>query len=246
MRNQHSFTNKERFRSKRKIKLLFGLSIAFGLSILLPISVRAEEGQTQETIQPSILSQVTIPYQADINTNHNIEVACNYLNGIVIQPGAEFSYNAALGIRSQERGFVVAPSFQSGQVVTSIGGGICGPSSALYNCALKIGATINERYNHSLQVSYVPGGLDAAVVWGSKDLRFVNPFQVPIAICAAYDGINYTISIIGAPQVPIKASQLRSVDNGSFRFTTYLDLYENNVLTQSIVITNSTYKGTAF
>ena len=64
-----------------------------------------------------------------------------------------------------------------------VGGGICQVSTTLFNAAVKANLTINERNAHSLTVSYVDVGKDAAVDWGNKDLKFTNSTDENVYIC---------------------------------------------------------------
>ena len=64
-----------------------------------------------------------------------------------------------------------------------MGGGICQVSTTLFNAAVKADLEIDERHNHSLTVGYVDLGKDAAVNWGSQDLRFTNNTGDDVYIC---------------------------------------------------------------
>jgi len=125
----------------------------------------------------------------------NVELASNRIDGIVVQPGEVFSFSNSIMSRTAENGYVMAPSFASGKVVSSIGGGICQVSSTLYVTMLLSSIPATERYAHSLEVDYVPKGLDSAIVEGVKDLRFRNPYDYPVCIhSSAKDGM-LTVSI---------------------------------------------------
>lgn len=120
----------------------------------------------------------------------NVQIASDHMNGIVIQPGGAFSFSDSVLPRTTANGYVVAPSFAGGRVVSSVGGGICQVSSTLYVTMLLSCIPATERYPHSLYVDYVPVGLDAAIAQGYKDLRFVNPYPYPIRIeSVTKDGI---------------------------------------------------------
>ena len=80
-----------------------------------------------------------------------------------------------------------APVINGGRMEMGLGGGICEISSLLYNLCLQSGFTVLERSPHSLLVPYVPGGLDAAVSWGTMDFRFRNSYTVPVVLLAGYD-----------------------------------------------------------
>ena len=45
-----------------------------------------------------------------------------------------------------------------------------------------------ERYQHSLTVHYAPLGYDAAIAWGSKNLRFRNNSGVSVKVSAVASG----------------------------------------------------------
>lgn len=76
------------------------------------------------------------------------------------------------------------------------GGGNCQVSSTLYNAVLLVtGLEVTERHEHSNDVPYVKDGKDAAVAYGSYDLKFVNNTNNDIKIKASTDGSSVTITI---------------------------------------------------
>lgn len=112
----------------------------------------------------------------------NISLATNAVNGTILMPGEEFSYNDTVGERTRERGFKDAAIFVNDEVQDGLGGGICQVSTALYRAAMRAGIRSTERHNHSMPTSYSPLGLDATVAWGSLDYKFKNPYESPIYI----------------------------------------------------------------
>ena len=127
----------------------------------------------------------------------NLRLACEALNGIILLPGDEFSYNDALGERTAAKGYRPAAAYMNGETVSSLGGGICQPSSALYMCTLYADLEIIERTCHSYPSSYVPLGMDATVSWGWPDFRFKNNTDFPIRIDAVADGGTVSIKLVG-------------------------------------------------
>ena len=93
----------------------------------------------------------------------NIEHIAKLIHGTVLEPGGEWSFNAMVGPRTLERGFLAAPSLLLGEVVDSVGGGSCQASSTLYAVALLSGLEIVERRPHSRPSKYIHMGMDAAV-----------------------------------------------------------------------------------
>lgn len=117
------------------------------------------------------------------NRNYNMLLAVDTLNGIIINPGEEFSYLWAINNMAPEgRYYKEAGVISDGELISGLGGGICQVSSTLYNSALYSDMTITERRNHSQKIDYLPPGRDATVAAGSIDLRFRNDLKIPVMI----------------------------------------------------------------
>lgn len=154
-----------------------------------------KEGRTalyRPGTQPAanVLAAYSTTYDATEPRAINVELAAARVNGLKIAPGEKFSYSTSVGTRTEANGYVEAPSFAAGKIVTSVGGGICQVSSNIYVVMLLSGITPTRHYFHSLPVDYVPAGLDAAIVEDYKDLTFTNNFDFTIVINAvASDGL---------------------------------------------------------
>ena len=112
----------------------------------------------------------------------NLNIAASKIDGTILSPGEEFSYNKIVGERSIKAGYKEAKIYQGGQIIDGLGGGICQISSTLYNAVVCAGLEVTERYNHQFITSYVQPGRDATVAYGSKDFKFVNNRTYPIRI----------------------------------------------------------------
>ena len=130
-----------------------------------------------------ITSAVTNASSSSSNRLNNIALSLQLINGTKLEPGESFSFNGVVGERTRDRGFKSAPAYSGGEVTEEVGGGICQVSTTLFNAAVKADLEIDERHSHSLTVSYVDLGKDAAVDWGNKDLRFTNTSDDDIYIC---------------------------------------------------------------
>lgn len=104
----------------------------------------------------------------------NIKKAAGIINGYVLAPGAEFSANTVLGPRTYDLGWQPAPAIVRGGSEDQAGGGVCQVSTTLYNAVLKADLEIVKRRGHSIQLSYVGGGLDATINTGTIDFVFRN------------------------------------------------------------------------
>ncbi|MEJ8554108.1 VanW family protein [Tepidibacter sp. Z1-5] len=116
------------------------------------------------------------------NRSYNVKLASEKVNGILLNPGEEFSFNDTTGKRGLSQGFKMAPVIVQGQVQEGVAGGVCQVSSTLYNAVLYSGITITDRRNHTIPSSYVSKGRDATVSFGSIDFKFKNYYQNPIYI----------------------------------------------------------------
>ncbi len=131
----------------------------------------------------------------------NVKLALDeHFNGILIPPGAEFSYVAFLGPIESSAGWKTAYNIKKGQLEHALGGGICQVSTTVYRAALEAGLPITEQRNHSLYVDYYEefgDGLDATVFPGEQDLKFVNDTPNYLLMEATHDGTIATIKLYG-------------------------------------------------
>ncbi|MEE1195354.1 MAG: VanW family protein [Lachnospiraceae bacterium] len=127
----------------------------------------------------------------------NVVNGAEKINGAILYPGETFSFLDATLPFTEENGYQKGKSYESGRVVESIGGGVCQVSSTLYIALIRAEIQIDQRYNHSMQVSYVSPSMDAAVAEYAKDLIFTNNLDYPIYIEAKTDGWSLTISVYG-------------------------------------------------
>lgn len=134
-------------------------------------------------IFPDELSTFFTQYdESNKDRTTNLNIAASKIDGTIIMPGEEFSYNKVVGARSISAGYKEAKIYQNGQVVDGLGGGICQISSTLYNAVVCANLEITERFNHQFITSYVKPGRDATVAYGSKDFKFKNTRTYPIRI----------------------------------------------------------------
>ena len=126
---------------------------------------------------------------------NNIKKASESINGLIMNPGEEFSFNGTVGQRTAAAGYMGAGAYNNGKVVTEIGGGICQVSSTLYYCTLIANLQITNRLCHYFGVDYLPAGLDATVSWPEPDFKFKNNGDYPIKIEAYVDSAANTVVV---------------------------------------------------
>ena len=196
---------------------------------------------------PDLLSTFSTKYNAsDKSRTTNLRLASNKINGVVLLPGEEFSYNGTLGPRTTATGYKSAKIFSNGQVIDGIGGGICQISSTLYNAALYANLEITERRNHQFVPSYLKAGLDATVVYASQDFKFKNSRKYPIKIVSEVNGGIAKINIFGLREdieydIKIQSVVVQSNAN-AVKSVTYKYRYLNGNEVDKVVISRDTYK----
>lgn len=162
------------------------------------INVNTDPVKVEKTdvVEQELGYAFTVIYDNSPNRITNIKLACNYMSGKVLYPEEEFSFNDTVGIRSTQKGFRNAPVLVSGESTEGIGGGVCQVSSTLHMAALNAGLKITKRHSHSKKVPYASSGLDAAVVYGEKDFKFVNNTNEPVYIYVWLEGDRVCSKIV--------------------------------------------------
>ncbi len=169
-----------------------------------PLTPRYHEGLTAAELGiTELVSEATTYYWGSWpNRRSNIAIGAGKLNGIIIAPGGEFSFNDHLGDISPEAGYLEGSVILGGATVTGIGGGICQVSTTMFRAAFGGGYAITERNSHGYRVGYYEyagagPGLDAAIWQPEIDLRFQNntPHHLLIesSFLGAQDALQFRI-----------------------------------------------------
>lgn len=134
---------------------------------------------------------------SDENRNININLACDAINGTIIEPDATFSFWEIVGETTVKKGYKEADAFDSnGETIHALGGGICQISSTLYNAVLEESMLeVVERHPHSQPVAYVEEGKDATVNYGTSDFKFKNNSEFPIKIYTRLENNKVIVEI---------------------------------------------------
>ena len=145
------------------------------------------------------ISTFTTDTTANKNRNTNVRLAAEAINGTIIKPGEEFSFNGTVGKRTEEKGYKGAAAYNNGEVVQEIGGGVCQVSTTLYNAVVRAGLEISYRRSHTFEPSYITPGQDATVSYDQPDFRFINNSKTAIGLKASYANQKMTVSVYGIP-----------------------------------------------
>lgn len=109
----------------------------------------------------------------------NVRRAVRALDGLVLAPGALFSWHRHLGPPLRVRGFASGPELHDERLSSGGGGGLCQVANLLFFLAVHAGLEIVERHRHGLDLfpddsRTVPFGCGATVFFPRKDLKLRN------------------------------------------------------------------------
>lgn len=142
-----------------------------------------------------MIGTYTTRYNPNIPRAVNVIVSASRINGVILEPGAPFSYSHTVLPRTPQNGYVQAPVIVNGEYEPGYGGGICQVSSTLYAAMLNANLPATQRHPHSLPVSYIPVGMDATISGTRIDLQFVNIYDYPLLITACADTGILTVTL---------------------------------------------------
>lgn len=135
------------------------------------------------------------------NRIYNLSLAASRIDGVLIPPGQEFSFNNTVGDISGASGYKPAYVIKSGRTVLDDGGGVCQVSTTVFRAALNAGLPVTARTAHAYRVGYYeqgfPPGLDATVFSPSVDFKFKNDTPTHLLLQAYTDGVTLYVDLYG-------------------------------------------------
>lgn len=182
-----------------------------------------ERDSRQAKEQYQVIGTFTTKTTDNKNRNQNIKLAVDAIDGTVLKPGQEFSFNLATGNRTSEKGYQPAGAYKNGILIEEPGGGVCQVSTTLYHAIIQSGYRTTERNAHSFAPSYVEKGQDAMVSfdgYAGPDLKFINTGKASVVLRAAFSNRELKMSIVGLPlldegvEVSIRSEKVRDVEPG--------------------------------
>jgi vancomycin resistance protein YoaR len=135
--------------------------------------------------------------QTDTDRTYNLKVGASKLNGKILQPHEQFSFNEVVGDRTEKEGYRVAPVISGGELVDGLAGGMCQIASTLHGAAFFAGLDIVSSTPHSRPSAYITMGLDSTVVYPSTDLKLRNPYDFPIVMHYTVNQGSVKVELLG-------------------------------------------------
>jgi len=159
-----------------------------------------------------VLGSFDTPYRMDdLDRTHNLKVGATAIDGTVLMPGQQFSFNDVVGPRSAEAGYRYATGIAGGELVDTMGGGICQVSSTIFGAGFFAGLEVVRSLPHSRPSSYVDMGLDSTVVYPDIDMKLVNGFEFPVVLHMTVSQGKVRAEVLG-PRRPYQVAFERQLE----------------------------------
>lgn len=167
----------------------------------LPVDKDAQPKFTTEAAQAlhikGLVGQYTTHHPCCQPRVKNIHRIADMLDGTIVKAGETFSVNAAVGPRTLERGFVLAPSIGDGEMIDTPGGGVSQFATTLYNALFDAGYAVKERKPHSFYFNRYPVGIEATLSFPHPDLVFYNDSDAAILLRCEYSDTYIRVKLFG-------------------------------------------------
>nr|WP_314465614.1 VanW family protein [uncultured Clostridium sp.] len=186
------------------------LNAALANGLKDPVTVNAVVAEVKPAITTEDLSTIqdvlgtfsTNFSSSGASRSKNLQVGSGKINGHVLMPGETLSGYDCMHPFTVDNGYATAAAYENGQVVDSVGGGVCQIATTIYNAALRAELEISQRQNHSMVVSYVRPSEDAAIAGTYKDIKLTNNYSTPIYVEGYTSGRTLTFTIYGKETRP--------------------------------------------
>jgi vancomycin resistance protein YoaR len=187
-----------------------------GLASFELVAVAVPARTTKTTLGIEDISNVLGHYEtkfsvSDKDRNFNLKLAASKINGYVLKPGEEWSFNGWVGERSQATGYKIAHVITAGEMVDGLAGGTCQISTTLFGASFFAGLDFPSVTNHSRPSAYTPLAFDATVAWPHTDFKLKNPYDFPVAIHYRVANGEAKVEILGKKRPFTKITFARQI-----------------------------------
>jgi len=174
--------------------------------ITLKVNTVAGDGDADKYGIVALLGEGVSHYAGSIPSRiHNLTLAAENTNGVLVPPGGIYSMNDSVGPIDYQHGFQSAYIIKGGRTVLGEGGGVCQTSTTLFRAVLNSGLPVVSRYPHAYRVGYyeqdMPVGFDAAIFQPSWDFKFKNDTKAYVLVqsSANLEENSLTFRLFGTP-----------------------------------------------
>ena len=117
----------------------------------------------------------------------NLQIASKKLDGIIVNPGEEFSFWNLVGHATKSKGYLEGLVISNSNLKKGIGGGLCQMANMIHWLVLHTPLTVTELHHHSDALfpdanRRVPFGTGTSISYKALDYRFKNTTEYPIQL----------------------------------------------------------------
>ena len=117
----------------------------------------------------------------------NLRLASKKIDGLILEPGEEFSFWNLIGNATKRKGYLEGLVISNSQMKTGVGGGLCQMANMIHWLVLHTPLEVTELHHHSDALfpdvkRRVPFGTGTSISYKALDYRFKNTSNVPIQI----------------------------------------------------------------
>lgn len=128
-----------------------------------------------------------VDMQLQVNKVTNLKIASKKIDGIIIQPGEEFSFWNLVGNATKIKGYKEGLVISNSKMKKGVGGGLCQMANMIHWLVLHTPLTVTELHHHSDALfpdvkRRVPFGTGTSISFKALDYRFKNTTSYPIQI----------------------------------------------------------------
>ncbi len=148
-----------------------------------------------------IVGSYTTEYGGVQNRLDNVQLVAHLIDGAMIAPGKEFSFNGTTGERGADKGFKVAPVIINGELQNALGGGVCQVSTTVFNAAFEVRVCRSRRGRTTPSTSATTrrAGTRPSTI-PDTDLKFVNDTGHWLLLRTFASTYSLTVNLYGTPQ----------------------------------------------
>jgi vancomycin resistance protein YoaR len=156
------------------------------------------------------------------NAVKNMRIAINFLDGEVIAPGQQLSFDDVAQSWDFKEHYSYLPSYATSArgPIMMRGGGVCWVSTALWRAALAAGLATDVRENHYGYVAPLGAGLDA-----TNTLVIRNNSSIPITVRAWEESGAVAVALIADGELDRKAEVSEPTPTGRGSYVVYQTVY---------------------
>jgi len=128
-----------------------------------------------------------VDMQLQKNKVTNLKLASKKIDGIIVNPGEEFSFWNLVGNATKRKGYLEGLVISNSQMKTGVGGGLCQMANMIHWLVLHTPLEVTELHHHSDALfpdvkRRVPFGTGTSISYKALDYRFKNNTENPIQI----------------------------------------------------------------